>query len=767
MQKEERKRMKGLKKIFRKSVAMMLAFAMLVTTAVVLDGNKVQAAPAAPFGLVVSCPADNTIGVVWGRGDADTYNVYIDNAKVASNVGCAYYEYKGYSAGSHTVSVTAVSGGSESAKTSETVNVTGTTSSSSSSSSSSMNTGDKVVVYADENYSGASATLGVGEYTLADLQNAGISNDSITSIKLPLGYKVTVFQDDNFSGSNKVYSDMQPKLVTWNDRISSIIIEEAKYYIVNKNSGLVLDIEENNKNNGGNVIQWTKNGGSNQQFKAVSTGDGYYYLVSAMHGKVLDVDNKSKENGANVHMWDKNNGTNQQWSVDFVDGAYAYVVSRNSGKSLDADDWSTTPGGNVIQWQLGTMQANQLWKFELANTGAAKPSGNASSGNTGSTTTAGDLPQIPNLEARNDRMYLKLNNDTNGKYSNNQVYWCILGYNSNNELCYVDKDGNLVKATAGMNTISKNDRKCADICYTLAEKDYVYLPDIISGRMYLSYGEQVYITFNVAADGRVGYAGPDLNNTSDPNQDVLFEFIEFTVKNKEYWGNTTRVDFYSFPVVTRLIGTDGYTNGKYYANYDRTVGDLGTREDVFGAYKNEVPNEFDTLLTDKRIMAPCKLTFNEGAQYANYYDAYINEFWNKYASQDLVFTCQAGTFRGRVEGDRMKFTKDGDNGTYYVYKPTTQDVLEGKGNFNRGNSTELVIEAQLCAAFNRGVATQPENYANASAFYKNPVSNFYSGFMHNHSYDGYSYGFCYDDVNDFSTLLHFTNPTGLIVDLRW
>ena len=114
-----------------------------------------------------------------------------------------------------------------------------------------------------------------------------------------------------------------------------------------------------------------------------------------------------------------------------------------------------------------------------------------------------------------------------------------------------------------------------------------------------------------------------------------------------------------------------------------------------------------TLVNDDRIMAPCKSTFNEGQIYGNYFDAYINEFWNKYSNETLVFQCDAGTFRGRVNGDHMTFTKDGDGGTYTVYKPTTQDVLEGKGNFNRGNSTELVIEAQLCAAFNRGCGYRP------------------------------------------------------------
>ena len=370
-------------------------------------------------------------------------------------------------------------------------------------------------------------------------------------------------------------------------------------------------------------------------------------------------------------------------------------------------------------------------------------------------------------KSNDDKMYFQLNNLTGGKYPNNKIYYCILGYNTNNQLVYVDKNGNQNIATLDKNTIPKGDRMCADICYSLEESNFVYMPDIISGRMYIGYGEQVYITFNQAADGRIGYAGPDLNNPTDPNQDVLFEFLEFTIKNKEYWGNTSRVDYFTFPIVTRLFGYDGYDGGQYYDKYDRTVGDVGTRDELFNAFKNEVPTEFKTLVTDKRIMAPCKMTFNEGQIYGHYFDNYVNEFWSKYSNEDLVFTCDAGTFRGRVSGNSMRFTADGDSSTYYVYKPTSQDVLEGKGNFNRGSSRELVIEAQLCAAFNRGVATQPNNFNNEGQYYKNSVANFYAGFFHRHAIDGKAYGFCYDDVFDKSTLLHFTNPTGLIVDLKW
>ena len=73
-------------------------------------------------------------------------------------------------------------------------------------------------------------------------------------------------------------------------------------------------------------------------------------------------------------------------------------------------------------------------------------------------------------------------------------------------------------------------------------------------------------------------------------------------------------------MATRLIGEGGWNNFPGDADvYDKTVGDLGTRAEMFAAFKNEVPAAFQTLLTDKRIMAPCKLTFNEGKQYSNYF----------------------------------------------------------------------------------------------------------------------------------------------------
>ena len=49
-------------------------------------------------------------------------------------------------------------------------------------------------------------------------------------------------------------------------------------------------------------------------------------------------------------------------------------------------------------------------------------------------------PQLKkNVPLRDDRIAIELNNKTNGKYSDSEIYWCILGNNENNQLCYMDK----------------------------------------------------------------------------------------------------------------------------------------------------------------------------------------------------------------------------------------------------------------------------------------------------------------------------------------
>lgn len=689
---------------------------------------------AAPFGLVVNSPRNNAVSVVWGRGEINLYNIYIDNNLVANGVGCAYYEFDNVAAGNHTVSVTTVSGSSESAKTSLNVTVGGQAQVTPTTTTKKVETG-VVYIYQDINYGGRVTALNEGRYNLAALQAKGFRNDDLSSIKVQSGYEAILYADDNFQGETRtITSDTAWIGNDFNDKMSSIVVQKKTVPTTAKPTTQASSVDTSIAKPFGMVV-------SNPSAGTIGVVWGRGDIDS--YNVYIDGNKVASKVGCAYYTYSGYAAGNHTVALTTVSG------SKESEKTTMTVNVAT--GGSQ---QQTTQAPTQPQPTQPQQTQPVQGT---------------DIPQLrTDIPVRSDRMFLQLNNKTNGKYRDDQIYWIVIGRDKDHQICYLDAQGNLIKASSALNTIEKNGRKCANIAHSLAEASYVYLPDIESGRMYLSYGEPVYITFNTDDRGNVGYAGPDLNNPSDPNSDVLFEFAEFTVTNKEYWGNTTRVDFFSFPVVTRLVGQGGFDNrpGDYDV-YDKTVGDIGTRDEIFAAYKASAPAIWKTLVNEDRIMAPCKSTFNEGQIYGNYFDAYINEFWNKYSNETLVFKCDAGTFRGKVNGDHMTFTKDGDGGTYNVYKPTTQDVLEGKGNFNRGNSTELVIEAQLCAAFNRGVATDPANYQNPSAYYKNGTYNYYSAFLHQHSVNNLSYGFCYDDVNDQSTLLHYTNPTALVLDLKW
>ena len=360
-------------------------------------------------------------------------------------------------------------------------------------------------------------------------------------------------------------------------------------------------------------------------------------------------------------------------------------------------------------------------------------------------------------------MTFKLVNGTSGAYRNDQVYFAVIGYNPDTRaLSYVDRTGRLLPAALGdndaANRLVKNGQNYTNYFHKLSDVDWVSLPRIDSGRMFISVGSPMYIKVNRAGDGSLGFAGPDLGNPTDPNQDVNFEWVEFTIDKYGYHGNTTRVDQFGVPLRTLLLGRDGY---------DRTLGETATRAQIFADFEAQVPAEFRPLVQRPyRIVAPAKGNFNHGRPQGNHFDAYVDQVWRHYAANDLVFTAEAGTFRGRVVGNDFVFSKDGGPSNIYIRgKPTTQAILEGSGNLAAGSSVEKVVQAQITAAFNRHllVTVDPSRWSDSASYYLTSPANHFSAFWHTHSIDGLAYGFCYDDVRGKSSLLEHPDPKGLII----
>lgn len=86
-----------------------------------------------------------------------------------------------------------------------------------------------VSVYKDCNYGGYVTALGVGNYTLSQLQNLGVLNDDISSVKVNSGYQIQLFWDDNFAGTVLTLTADNACLVAngWNDKASSVRISTA------------------------------------------------------------------------------------------------------------------------------------------------------------------------------------------------------------------------------------------------------------------------------------------------------------------------------------------------------------------------------------------------------------------------------------------------------------------------------------------------------------------------------------------------------------
>ena len=467
------------------------------------------------------------------------------------------------------------------------------------------------------------------------------------------------------------------------------------YQIKSRVSSKVLDVTDKSTVYGAKMQQWTNYNTANQQFKVEQQADGCYKITAVHSGLVLDVPNSSQDRGVQLQQWGDNGTDAQRWKIiGMGDGTYQ-VVSKVSGLAMDVRSSSQDDGAAVQQYPDNGTDA-QRWIFT------------AVSGADNSIYSL-DASSIPTPQ--NGSVSVKVMNGTNGRYADGDIYWGVLGKNpQTGQWSYVDLSGNLVPISAALNDASghlvKNGQNYADIYHRVSDAQWASLPKIISGRLYLSVGSPCYIkTYDD------GFAGPDINNPTDPNRDIYFDFVEFTINDSGYHGNTTRVDQFGFPVQHRLVSKDG--------NYDRTVGEKEseTRDGLFAEFTREVPDEFKSLAALQapyRIVCPVSGPFGTGGAYENYFAGYSGI--------------------------------------------STRDILLGIGGAK---------DASVCAALNRHVYENQADWNNVSKYYQSAPANYYAKFWHDHGIDGLAYGFCYDDVNQQASYLETGDPKGLIVRVGW
>ena len=367
--------------------------------------------------------------------------------------------------------------------------------------------------------------------------------------------------------------------------------------------------------------------------------------------------------------------------------------------------------------------------------------------------------------------------DNRSIYPDNQVYIALLGRVDDQSVWLDVTNGQIHPINTSFNTIQGPNygslgaggssmyancfRKLSDV-----PNNTIDLPQIASVRIFMSFNEQLYLYF--FEDG--GYSGPDLANETDPNQNIRFEIIELTYNNIGIWANTTRVDYYQYPMGLEVWGNNGFY---------KKVGEVLTHEEIINTWKSRVPEKFQVCLDEEKeiIHQPSKLPeFKEGGIYYDYFDNYVDQIWDRYMNEDLTIGIgDAGSWVGRVnaDGETFRFERASDGRKAIIEaRPNSQEIFEGKGVLAHDvpetpTADDLDVQKHFCAAFTRGVidpnATAGEGniWSNESEFFQQNIYNEYVKFWHSRdiSFEGETYAFCYDDVFDFSSTIHTTSPT--------
>jgi glycosyl hydrolase family 64 (putative beta-1,3-glucanase) len=286
-----------------------------------------------------------------------------------------------------------------------------------------------------------------------------------------------------------------------------------------------------------------------------------------------------------------------------------------------------------------------------------------------------------------------------------------------------------------------------------------------SGRVYFSYGQK--LVFKLTTGGLVQ---PAVQNPSDPNRNILFNWSEYTLNDSGLWINSTQVDMFSAPYAVAVQLPDGSTkttghlrSGGYNGFYNALRGQSGG----WGSLIQTAPD--GSVL---RALSPL-YGVETGALPASAMDDYVNRVWAKYSNETLTVTPFGDQpnlkYFGRVSGNVMNFTNSSGAVVTSFQKPDSASIfgcfklLDAPNDQVRGP-----ISRTLCAGYNRSTLLVNPNQPdpNNGSFYLDPVTNHYARNIHAQMVDGKAYGFAFDDVGNHEALVHDGNPqqASLILD---
>lgn len=287
--------------------------------------------------------------------------------------------------------------------------------------------------------------------------------------------------------------------------------------------------------------------------------------------------------------------------------------------------------------------------------------------------------------------------------------------------------------------------------------------NLAGGRLYMSFRDK--LKFSLVPNGLVQ---PAPWAAGDPNRDILFDWSEFTYNGGGLWLNSSQVDMFSVPHAVEATSQGGATKrtGQVVSNGRNRIFDQ--HQQMGGDWARLIYTRPDG--TRLRVLNPSK-GLDAGVFSNSYFQSYVNSTWSTYQNTPLTVVPYQNEpnrkFTGRTSGGVLNFTNTSGQQVASFAQPSTRDVFNCDGRLAAPNNDVGAISRSLCAALNRSTLgflhTQP-TYT-ASQFYTRSTTNHFSRIVHANMADGKAYGFAFDDVGAFESLVHEPNPRSAKVTL--
>ena len=139
------------------------------------------------------------------------------------------------------------------------------------------------------------------------------------------------------------------------------------FNIVNVNSNLLLAMNDESQDAGGQAQQYENAGTPDQLWELVGAGSGYYEIMNVNSGLVLAPAGMATTDSALVQQFSDSSGPFSLWTLidDSANGQFK-IKNEGSGLLLGVSGESTANSANVVQFEdNGT--PDHLWMFESAN----------------------------------------------------------------------------------------------------------------------------------------------------------------------------------------------------------------------------------------------------------------------------------------------------------------------------------------------------------------------------------------------------------------